>query len=194
MILHPIPSCTSDHFSVRGSRHCFLRPHCVSSQWNEENACPASSSSYSSSSSSCQGTICKISLAAACHTHISLSLFTCLFHIISKEQQWHMYHRLVWFIANVCVINLCNLVIWKYERYSIFLGFFLPFFFLDLYPTSFSFDYIFLCVSLLMPLYISHLFIGMSINMRFNINIGCGHIYVELFYRFKRFLIAPESN
>jgi hypothetical protein len=134
---------------VSGSRHWVLRLHLPSSWWNEENAGPASSSSSSSSSSSCQGTICKISLAAACHIHISLSLFTCLFHIVFTEQQWHMCYRIVWFIVNVCVINLSNLVTRIYQRCSTFSFFFLPFSSVLSFLHSFLFVSIFLYVEFL---------------------------------------------
>jgi hypothetical protein len=80
------------------------------------------------SSSSCQGTICKISLAAAWHIHVSLSLFSCLVHIVFAMQQRLMFCRWTWFIASVCVMYLSNSVV---RKYSTFYWIFLPIIFLS---------------------------------------------------------------
>jgi hypothetical protein len=36
--------------------------------------------------------------------------------------------------------------------------------------------------------------LGMSVDMKFHINIRCGHIDMESFYRFRKFLIALAPN
>jgi hypothetical protein len=36
--------------------------------------------------------------------------------------------------------------------------------------------------------------LGMLIDMKFHIGIGCGHIDIESFYRFRKNLIALEFN